>query len=516
MTADTSRQRTGGGSPDASSILEARRGLLAAVLVTLFLAAAGVRLVELDAPGVLVDRDYTSALFARDLYFRHAENIEPWRREIVRETRQNEPALEPPVTEWLASMLYRAAGREDMRLARVLTSAFWLMGGWLLYRTAQRLVSTDAAVFALAYYLFLPYSILLSRSFQPDALMMLGFLASLHLVVRHHEAPSGRTLFAAALAAGLTAAYRPLVLPALLGAFAVPSMQRRGLIRGAFDRSTMIYSTIAVAPALCYYWYATFVAGHFRGQVALSFRPHLLRHLEYWAGWGEAVLIVIGAASLVLGACGVVLLRAGLPRSLIVGAVLGYLVFGLLFTLHIHTHEYYSAQLIPLVAIAVSPAAVALAGRFMGAQGRALKATSLIVVPVVIVGAIALELWQAMGRAHGEPPEVAREVGQIVGHSPHVVFLSPYYGRSLQYLGEFTGAYWPRPITYWLYRRQGERELSVAERLASIGFEPEYFVITDFPEFEDHHQDLAVYLESRCHLKARTSNYLIYETCEQP
>lgn len=516
MKVETSVQHAGGKTSGDVSIFEARRGLLVAVLVALFLVAAGVRLIRLDAPGVLVDRDYTSALFARDLYFRHAQDVEPWRREIVHAMLRYEPALEPPVTEWFASVLYRLAGREDMRLPRILTSAFWLLGGWFLYRTTQRLVSTDAAVFAVAYYLFLPYSILLSRSFQPDALMMLGFLASLYLVVRHHEAPSRRTLLLGALTAALTVTYRPLVMPALLGAFAVPLMQRRGLIRGALDRSTLAYATIAVVPAIFYYGYATLIAGHFKSQVTLSFRPHLLGHLEYWAGWGGAILTVIGAASLVIAACGALLLRTGLARSLVVGAALGYLVFGLLFTMHIHTHEYYSAQLIPMVAIAASPAAVLLAQRFIAARGRALKLTGALIVAAVISGAIALELWQAFGRARNEPPAVAREIGQIVGHSPRVVFLAPYYGRSLQYLGEFTGAYWPRPITYWLYRSKGERELSVAQRLAAIPFKPEYFVITDFPEFERHHQDLAAYLESRCHRKVRTSDYLIYEACEEP
>ena len=52
-----------------------------------------------------------------------------------------------------------------------------------------------------------------------------------------------------------------------------------------------------------------------------------------------------------------------------------------------------------------------------------------------------------------------------------------------EYLGELTGAYWPRPITYWLYRTKGRRwlELSIEERLAAIPFELEFFVVTDFP-----------------------------------
>jgi hypothetical protein len=38
-------------------------------------------------------------------------------------------------------------------------------------------------------------------------------------------------------------------------------------------------------------------------------------------------------------------------------------------------------------------------------------------------------------------------------------------------------------------------------------------VITDFGEFQRHHDDLAAYLTSRCVLTAKTDDYIIYERC---
>jgi hypothetical protein len=118
-------------------------------LVVMFAIAAGVRLMRLDAPGVLVDRDYTSAMFARAYFFEGRSEVPEWRREMASELVERQPILEPPVTEWMASMLYRIAGREDMRLARILTIAFWLSGGVFLFLLARRLVGTDGAVLAL-------------------------------------------------------------------------------------------------------------------------------------------------------------------------------------------------------------------------------------------------------------------------------------------------------------------------------------------------------------------------------
>jgi hypothetical protein len=96
-------------------------------------------------PGIPV-RDFRSAIFSRALYFEHASDIEPWRREIARATLNNQPTLEPPVTEWLASLAYRMVGREDPRLARILTCTFWLVGvitrnGSVAASCAKRVVS---------------------------------------------------------------------------------------------------------------------------------------------------------------------------------------------------------------------------------------------------------------------------------------------------------------------------------------------------------------------------------------
>ena len=70
----------------------------------------------------------------------------------------------------------------------------------------------------------------------------------------------------AALAAAATLIYRPLVLLPLIGAFAVPGVARCGLIRGAFERTTLTYAAIAALPAVLYYGYATFVASILAGN----------------------------------------------------------------------------------------------------------------------------------------------------------------------------------------------------------------------------------------------------------
>src|SRR5215211_820067 len=64
-------------------------------LVLMFLLAALIRRDEINAPGHLLDREYTSAIFARAFYFMSNDQVEDWRRDIAVITMNQQPVLEP-------------------------------------------------------------------------------------------------------------------------------------------------------------------------------------------------------------------------------------------------------------------------------------------------------------------------------------------------------------------------------------------------------------------------------------
>lgn len=497
------------------SLFSSRQRLLLAVLVAMFAAALGVRLQALDVPGVLVDRDYTSAMFARHYYFDGRPEIPEWRRVMAQKQMARQPTLEPPVTEWLASVAYRLAGREDIRLGRLLAVFFWLGGGVLLFLLARRMVGDDAGVVALAYYLFTPSAVLVSRSFQPDALMMMLFIGSLLAIVRHHQAPRRGTFMSAALVSAVTLVYRPLVMPAIVLAFVLPLVQQHGWRRGFLNRSTLVFTAIATIPAFAYYGYGAFLAKYFQWKLTSSFMFSLYGHQEFWREWFLIAVSELGLTFLVFAAAGLAFVRRGLSRTVLVALGIGYLVFGLAFTYHIHTHGYYQAQLIPAVGIAASPLVVFLVQSAIRSPERWLRG-----VPIVVTALIAAVWWTEIRRKLGErrieSREMAAAIGDYVNHSDRVVFLAPFYGLSLQYQGEFTGHYWPRASTYWMYRPKGEQPRNVAQRIAALGFEPEYFVITHFREYANNHEDLRRYLETRCTPVILTGEYHIYSRCQAP
>jgi hypothetical protein len=108
----------------------------------------------------------------------------------------------------------------------------------------------------------------------------------------------------------------------------------------------------------------------------------------------------------------------------------------------------------------------------------------------------------------------AWKIGEIIGHSPHSVFVARHYGLPLEYYGEFGGAPWPVRIEDPFYRQPGAPERSVQERIDELGFKPEYFVITYFGLYQRKHQDLEIYLESACSTRLQTTDYLIFSHCQ--
>jgi 4-amino-4-deoxy-L-arabinose transferase-like glycosyltransferase len=222
---------------------------------------------------------------ARSFYFDKTESISDWQREVSAIARQNQPILEPPITEYFVSLIYRVVGSEQLWISHLLTSIFWLVGGIYFYKLAKIVISINVAVIATLFYLFAPLSVLISRSFQPDSLMMMLFLISLYAILMHNEQP---TMFRLLMAGGLTGfglLYRPIILFVLLGAFISLAIYRKKSWKFIFEKDFIIFIIISLLPVFLYYGYGILFAGFLKWKVKTSFRPNLYLHREYWEGW---------------------------------------------------------------------------------------------------------------------------------------------------------------------------------------------------------------------------------------
>jgi 4-amino-4-deoxy-L-arabinose transferase-like glycosyltransferase len=497
-----------------SSLSDRRPRLFYLTTAIVFIMAMAIRIYFIQGSNLIAESQFRSALIARAFYFNMTDSVPEWRRQANLNSLQRLPVKEPPVTEFLVSAIYWSAGGEHLWFSRVLTSLFWIVGGVFMFEVAKRIVSLDAAVFAVAYYLFVPIGVHVSLSFLPDSLMIMTFLAGILTILRYYDHPSTTSLFIAAVISGLAILVKPLCLFTLLGAFFSLAIYRKGGWRYLVGIDTLVFIGICILPIAFYYLYGIFITQNLATQAQVSFLPQLVLQRDYWKDWLLNAAEVVGVAFLIAALLGVPMIRPGISRALLLGLWIGYIVFGLVFTYHIRFASHYHLQLVIIVALSSGPIIVLVKNRLL--QLSLAWYWWLPVVGALLLGTLITlrELRQTFGAlARIEDQRVAQEIGEIVGHSNQTIYIASYYGRPLEYFGELSGTYWPRKISDSNLALGLRQEMSVEERLKALEFIPEYFIITDFNEFNRHHPDLKKYLAGKCSLLAESEKYLIYDAC---
>ncbi len=127
-------------------------------LVLIFGAALAIRLYDLsDLPfDFHPTRQLVSFIKARGLYYEtQPEGISTEQLETGIRFAKLKADVEPVVFERLVAFTYRFTG-EQLWVARVYSSLFWLIGGVFLFLLAREFVSFEGALVATTYYLIFP------------------------------------------------------------------------------------------------------------------------------------------------------------------------------------------------------------------------------------------------------------------------------------------------------------------------------------------------------------------------
>ncbi len=397
----------------------------------------------------------------------------------------------------------------------MLSTAFWLAGAIVLFRIAVRFAAPGVALMVAGYYLFLPLGIEVSTIFLPEPLMMAAYLLSLLLILRHHEAPAPKRLLAAALVSGAAVLIKPLCLFAIIGAFAGLWLCRARRERSVEYGSALAFLSITLTVGAAYYVYGLFLSDLMADKAGSSFFPHLLLTGEFWSQWPRTALEAFGVVPVILALLGLPALSRNVPRGLVFGVLASYPVFLATFAYHVRFADYYHLQMIPAVALAATPV-LTRAVRYARSTFSRREAVPLLLLALAVAwwGVFTeLESRQA-GRTAIESRKVAREIGELVGHSVRVVFVSPYYGNPLSYHAEVAGDFWRRAPGEGESWKPDLGPADLLERFRVLNVRAEYVVVTDLIEFEQHHADLADFLETECEPMAKTDAYLVYRVEE--
>lgn len=499
------------------------------LLTFVFLSSFGLRIYYIHNPPLDFhpSRQYFSVLKARSYYYDYSGYLSQYEREFASVYNPSYYRLEPPVMEFLASSSYLIVGGEKIWIPRFFSSVFWIIGGLFLYFIAQKITSADTAIFASAIYLFFPFGILASRSFQPDPMVIMGVIISLYLIFKYYECPSQSRVFAAAIAASLTILFKGIGIFMIVGAFFCMGLYMMGLRKFLRTSYTYLFLVISLLPSLIYYSFGFFINKNIYLLSKADIVPQFLLKTFFWKGLMTQIGIVLGLGRIpgigrVLGylvfsisVIGVFMFRKKISNGLIFGMWIGYVVFCLVFSYTSHTHDYWHLQLLPLAALSLAPILNVSVQKLNQCLPHLIMKTMIIgaFILVIVSGFFLLRAkWKQETPRFKEKIKTAQEIGAIVTQSQKTLFLSEFDGLWLKYHGKIWGKAWP---THWSFNKRkklGKKIIPAEERLFSLikKHSPEFFIVTFIEEF-DRQEDLKNLLYDEFPLLIEKKNYLIFD-----
>ncbi len=417
----------------------------------------------------------------------------------------------PPVLESLTALTYLASGEERPWVAVVLTTLAWFVGGGFLFDLSRRLSGSDlGGLLSLGFYLLAPFGIVMSRSFQHEALMMAAGLLALWYLVRFRPVDSLRAAAWAGLVCGLAAAAKPGILLFVLAAgyFGI-AVGARGLRRTLLAPGLWTFLVLLAAPSFSYAFF------YLRGE-AHQLMPELLLRPFFYRAWSDRIAEVVGWPALIASVIGAVLawLRGGILRFLVPALLLGYIGYALVFTYATATHNYYLAPLMLPVAIGLAPLAGAPVQTALWERASPLLRGGV----VAVVTALALVYaGPATDRLRQEPDAAFApryvEIGRKIGRGSIVLALSWHEGFPLSYYAWLTVHPWPDHKDKDYEQLRSGAIPTDEERLDSLraACRPSHFVITRLDELQKWQPELQKVLSRRFTLYDSDDEVMIYD-----
>lgn len=449
----------------------------------LLLIACGllIRIYDLsDAPlDFHPTRQLHSALMARGMYYQLSGDTSSQAMQAIRQWKL-EGLIEPPILEWLTAYAYRAAGSVDLRIPRLIVIVFWLMAAIPLLISTRREAGWKAALFGSTFFLFLPYGIIASRSFQPETLLVLLLALFMMALFFWDCERSWKWAVWAGLLGGMA------IFVKTVAAFFVAGMWMGWLFsegnwKDIFkEKKIWVTFLLTVLPYAAYLAYGLWVDKSYAGQFSLRFFPSMWVELSFYLRWLSNLRRVVGVEWLVLGFAGTLLIENKTVRNILFGAWLGYLLLGFSLPYHISTHDYYHLPLLLFIAFGISGLFKGIFSLFESKSAglRILRAVGC----VFLFGVYAMDARSELKKVdyHMES-QYWEQVAALFSPGDKVVALSQDYGYRLAYWGWITPRNWPTLDDIQL-RQEAGQDLTLEDYFKDYTAGYDYFLVTDFDE----------------------------------
>jgi hypothetical protein len=480
------------------------------VVALIFLGGIGIRLYDInDAPlDFHPTRQLFSALKARGMYYQNLETAPDWQRELAVQQWKIQGLIEPPVMERLAALTYQVAGQENLVFPRLYSILFWAAGGLGLYFLTKAMTDINGSIFALVMYFFTPYTVYASRSFQPDPLMVALMIFAILGLVKWERTSAWKWAVFGGLFAGLAIFIKTVAIFPLALAFIVVPSVKLGFRSLWKNKQVWLMALLSTIPYILFYIYGLFISGDLQSQFSLRFFPQLWLTPEFWLQWNGNISAVIGLEFFLGSILGAFMFEKKVDRTLVIGMFLGYFIYGMTFSYHISTHDYYQLPLVPIAALGI-------ASLFKWIL-KSLKAShwgNAAIVLTVICYFILIKGWDvrvALKRTdYSGEVQAWKELASIFKAEDSIIGITSDYGYRFEYWG------WHK-IENWMSSADfAVRELAGQEFDMKAWFEEQvngkdYFLVTQFDEL-DKQPEIKQLLNDNYPIWMSSADYVVYD-----
>ena len=327
-------------------------------IVTIVLLIAGgiaLRFTNLTAPPMDVHawRQLRSAAIARGIYYRLNPAFTDTQRGQANYLSVVYGPLEPPIMENLAARTYLLIGQEDLWVARLYSILFWIAASLVVFFLAWKMTSLDGAVIALAYQMFLPFGVSISRAFMPEPLYIMWMWLGIFVFYRWAEKQSWRQALLAGAFLGISILVKVFAAFMLIPAVAFYLIAKFGIKR--IVKNYQFYGMVALSGIIPAIYYLVLVPGQSGNYLETWSLPyiHLLADPAFYIRWFHWLSGLFNPAVLVLAAVSILFFKKP-ERWLVLGLWVGYAIFGMTLPSLINSHNYYSLPLVPIVSLSLA------------------------------------------------------------------------------------------------------------------------------------------------------------------
>ncbi len=475
------------------------------IALIILLALGGfLRLLDITDPPLDFhpSRQLRNSLVARDIYYSILPYATTEQRDLAASFARSVGKYEPPVTETIVAYTYLVTG-ENIAVARVWSTFFWLVAGIALFDLMRRATSPWAALIALAFYLVLPFSVQASRSFQPDPLMTSTFVVGIYFLYRWSEEQIWKWAILAGVFLGL-ATFVKIVIAFFVGAAAI-ALVLFTLGRN-FWRSKQVWAmaAIMVVPALVFYVLLNqgrSTEYFFSWTVALI---GLITSTDFYTKWLAFLGTIFGQLTIFLSIAGALIAKPRM-RWLLVSLWVGYLLYGLTLPFQMFTHSYYHIQLIPILALGLAVVLDPLIESVSATGGVGRVGFIALVVAVIGYQSYVARSVLVAEDFHHEPVFWS-SVAEVTPLDGNVMALTHDYGYRLMLYGWRKVSLWPLTTGLSEARNPDKND---AEQFSELTEGMDYFLVTAFGQLEKQ-PDLKKILDTYP-IAAEGDGYVLYD-----